>query len=285
MLPADLDPHLVAVAVMERLGADLDAARRTDRTRAVLLAAAAHDAKGPLSAIAGYGQILAAHPELDPPTRSRMFDSITDSVRRLDELLSDLNRVNAWLDGPGTIEVAPVDLGALVERIASTALVGAHPYSIDVPAGPVTIDAARVGRIVENLLVNVTRHTPPGTSVEIRAEVSGAQTSHAGLLLGVDDDGPGVPASLEQGLFGVPAEPGASSGVGLSIVKALTESLGGRAWVVARRGGGAAFRVWIPTANGLAPASDARRAAQERDRSRESSGPSALPQKSRVAAS
>jgi K+-sensing histidine kinase KdpD len=96
-----------------------------------------------------------------------------------------------------------------------------------------------VGRIVENLLNNAVRHTPPGTHVWVRLDAR-----DGGAELAVDDDGPGVPddrreslfAAFERGPSANPQSPGA--GVGLSLVARFRSaprgpSLGPRA---ARRG-------------------------------------------------
>jgi len=109
------------------------------------------------------------------------------------------------------------------------------------------IDPAKVERIVENLLVNAARHTPDGTPVWLRV------TAEAdGVLLCVEDAGPGVPPDLRQTVFepfrqateNRPHAPGV--GVGLALVARFAELHGGRAWVEERPGGGASFKVFLP---------------------------------------
>jgi two-component system OmpR family sensor kinase len=110
----------------------------------------------------------------------------------------------------------------------------------------VPIDAAKLERIVENLLANTARHTPPDATVWVAT-----RPENGGVLLLVEDDGPGIPEHLReivfepfrQGSDGVHA-PGL--GVGLALVQRFAELHGGRAWVEEREGGGASFRVWLP---------------------------------------
>jgi signal transduction histidine kinase len=75
-----------------------------------------------------------------------------------------------------------------------------------------------------------------------------------GVLIVVEDAGPGVPDDLKQAVFepfrqgdGGP-NPSPGVGVGLSLVSRFAELHGGRAWVEDRPGGGASFRVFLPDA-------------------------------------
>jgi signal transduction histidine kinase len=130
------------------------------------------------------------------------------------------------------------------------------------------IDAAQVERIVENLVANAIRYTPPGTSIWVRA--TGDEDS---VTIVVEDAGPGIPVELRESIFEpfrqgneiVSHNPGV--GIGLSLVTRFAELHGGRAWVEERAGGGASFRVFLPfasagdelvegTASSLVPASN-----------------------------
>jgi signal transduction histidine kinase len=79
-----------------------------------------------------------------------------------------------------------------------------------------------------------------------------AQPEDDGVLIAVDDAGPGVPVHLREQIFGTFVRgPNASShapgvGIGLSLVARFAELHGGRAWVEDRSGGGASFRVFLP---------------------------------------
>jgi signal transduction histidine kinase len=111
----------------------------------------------------------------------------------------------------------------------------------------VWLDPDKVERIVEELLANTAKHTPHGTPVWVRAERQGT-----GLLLAVEDAGPGVPSAMRASVFeyfrhGETAPTYAPGlGIGLSLVLRLAELHGGTAWVEDRPGGGSSFQVILP---------------------------------------
>jgi signal transduction histidine kinase len=111
------------------------------------------------------------------------------------------------------------------------------------------VDAAKVERILENLVANAVRHTPRGTEIRVRVE-----SVDAGVLLAVDDRGPGVPEEDREAIFGVfnrgdaaaaASAPGA--GIGLSLVAQFVALHDGRVWVEDNPGGGASFCVLLPS--------------------------------------
>ena len=135
----------------------------------------------------------------------------------------------------------------LVERVVGDCELDGRRVSIS--GGPISayVDAAKLERMVENLIVNAAKHTPRESSIRIRLDADGDD-----LLLVVDDDGPGIPDEFKDGIFETfnrgpsirSATPGA--GIGLSLVARFAEAHGGRSWVEDRPGGGASFRVVLP---------------------------------------
>jgi signal transduction histidine kinase len=110
------------------------------------------------------------------------------------------------------------------------------------------IDVAKVERIVENLLVNAAKHTPVTSPIWV-----GVQPHAEGVLIFVEDEGPGVEPEHRKLIFepfqqGGGDHPSPGSGIGLSLVARFAELHGGTAWVEDRDGGGASFRVLLPYA-------------------------------------
>jgi two-component system, OmpR family, sensor kinase len=101
---------------------------------------------------------------------------------------------------------------------------------------------------VLNLIENAVKHTGPGTPIRARVSRLGRE-----VQLEVEDEGPGVPEELRDRIFerfvrGA-SDRGGSSGLGLSIVRAVAENHGGRVELApARDGGGARFVVHLPAA-------------------------------------
>jgi signal transduction histidine kinase len=96
--------------------------------------------------------------------------------------------------------------------------------------------------------MNAARHTKPDRTIWLRVRPAGD-----GVMIVVEDDGPGVPEELREVIFEPFRQGPASSsshspgtGIGLSLVGRFAELHGGRAWVEEREGGGASFRVFLP---------------------------------------
>ena len=147
----------------------------------------------------------------------------------------------------GTIEPrsSPHEVGGLVARLVrDTDSLSGRSFEVDVRPVVADVDRSMVERIVENLLANAAKHTPPDATVWIRVRPSGT-----GVELVVEDDGPGIPEHIRDSLFrpferGPSATPHAPGiGLGLSLVARFAELQGGRAWVEERPGGGASFHV------------------------------------------
>ena len=109
------------------------------------------------------------------------------------------------------------------------------------------VDRAKIERIVENLVGNAVKHTPEGSSIDVRLETRGRD-----LLLVVGDHGPGIPDEYKEVIFEtfnrgpsiLSLTPGA--GIGLALVARFAAVHGGRSWVEDTPGGGASFHVLLP---------------------------------------
>jgi signal transduction histidine kinase len=133
-----------------------------------------------------------------------------------------------------------------VKRAAAEAPLDDHPLELDLPPTLANADPAIVERIVSNLVRNAIQHTPPGTTIWVRC-----RREPDGILLVVEDDGPGIPAELRSTVFdlfqrartGRPSPNGL--GVGLALVRRFAQLHGGYARVEDRPGGGASFHVLL----------------------------------------
>jgi PAS domain S-box-containing protein len=230
-----------------------EAARRLralDEMKNTFLEAVSHDLRTPLTSILGSALTL-EQTQLELP-RDESLDlvrRVAANARKLERLLSDLLDLDRLQRGIVSPQRRPTEMGALVDRAVSEVEdPGDHELELDVEPGTVSVDAAKVERIVENLLSNAIRHTPPGTPIWITAH-----EQDGGMMLVVEDAGPGVPSDLREAVFEPFRQaPGSSSehspgvGVGLSLVRRFAELHGGRAWLEERGGGGASFHVFLP---------------------------------------
>jgi signal transduction histidine kinase len=227
---------------------DITERKRIDELRDSILSTISHELRTPLTAIIGFSITLKERGlRLTEAIRNEMISSLTAQAHKLDRLLSDLLDVDRLRHGLVLPSFRETDIGELVEHVASG--FAAPTHTIEVEAAPVVaeVDAPKVERIVDNLLANAINHTPPGTTISV-----GVETSDGGVLIRVEDDGPGVAVAEREAIFDIFTRGSGDSyvpgtGIGLSLVSQFTELHGGRAWVEDSTSGGASFRVFLPT--------------------------------------
>jgi PAS domain S-box-containing protein len=233
----------------EELRRALDELRKADEMKNTFLTAVSHDLRTPLATILGNAITLEHGDELGLTDEERrtMLRSLSAKARRLTELITDLLDMDRLARGALEPRFTPEELSEIVERIAEEVdIVGDRQVELDVRPTVTVLDRSMVERIVENLIVNAARHTPPEATIWVRVRPVGD-----GAEIIVEDNGPGVPAELRDALF-QPFERGPSAnqhspgvGLGLSLVARFAELHAGRAWVEERSGGGAAFHVLL----------------------------------------
>jgi signal transduction histidine kinase len=222
--------------------------REMNEVKDTLLHAVSHDLKGPLAGIIGAMSTLRRGNELqltDDEVES-LYQMIEQSGRKMNRLIDDMLDLERLDRGQVQPEREPTDVGEMVRRVAREAPgMDTHPVRIDGEQLLANIDPAKVERIVENLLVNASRHTPGGTPVHVSV-----RAKDDGIMLVVEDEGPGVPAELRSTLFDPfrqgPTAAGRGVGIGLSLVRSFAELHGGSADIEDRDGGGARFVVMLP---------------------------------------
>ena len=258
-------PSDVALAqdLADRCALALDNARlhsqlqETMRAREAFLASLAHDLKTPLTASLGYAQLV----RREAATAGRSASArrvaewaaiIEENAARaaglFDELL-DIARLEAGhaLD----LDCRPTDLVALAERAAAAHRRGNERHRITVRAQEPTLvgewDAARLARVLDNLLGNAVKYSPDGGEIAVRVAREGPWA-----VLAVADQGLGIPAEDRTRIFerfqrgGNVAGRVAGSGVGLAGVKHVVEQHGGSVSVESQEGVGSAFTVRLP---------------------------------------
>jgi PAS domain S-box-containing protein len=241
------EQELAQALEMERRA--VERLRQADEMKNTFLNAVSHDLRTPLSAILGSAITLDNADELgiSQEDRRQLIRSLARKAKRLTGMVTDLLDVDRLTRGLVQPRREHMDLGAILGRTVAESDV-LEERTVHVQAEPLDawIDESMVVRIVENLLVNATKHTPPTATIWV-----GARPVENGVVLVVEDDGPGVPPEERERLFepferGQRSAPSPGLGVGLSLVTRFAEAHGGRAWVEDRAGGGASFRVLLP---------------------------------------
>jgi PAS domain S-box-containing protein len=225
---------------------DVTERKRVDELRDNILAAVSHELRTPLTAIRGFALTLQSR-DLDPATRSQAVDHIAEQAVKLERLLGDLLDIDRLRHGRVQPRFERTNVGELAARVARE--YADDGRTIEVAAAPVVahVDPAKVERIVDNLLTNALKHTPPGTPIRLRV----TEARDEGVLLAVDDRGAGIPEQDRDSIFeifhrGSTAGHAAGTGVGLALVAQFASLHGGRAWVEDNPEGGASFCVRLP---------------------------------------
>jgi PAS domain S-box-containing protein len=241
-------------AALQRERAATQHLRELDQMKDAFLQAVSHDLRTPLTSVLGIAATLdRGHQRLPAGEVRDLLGRLAGNARKLGRLLTNLLDLERLTQGTLAPDRRPVDLAEVVSRMVTDAgpeLLGERPISVEAAPVLIAVDAPKVERIVENLLGNAARHTPPGTPVWVRV-----QAAAGGALLVVEDAGPGVPAEVRQAIF-QPFRQGPTitayapgSGIGLALVAHFAGMHGGRAWVQERPEGGASFQVFLPDAH------------------------------------
>ncbi len=245
-----------AFSKMQEALADLAALNerlvRLNDEKNVFLGIAAHDLKNPLTAILGNADLpkLVKH---EPSEVARFADAIVSASTRMRDLINDLLDANAIEEGRFTSDLQSCDVSAMVERAAgrfrsAAAQKGIEIHVCDSPGLRAKADPKAMMQVLDNLVSNAVKYTPPKTTVSIRTF---PEPDH--VLIAVKDEGPGISESDQKKLFGkfvrLSAQPTggeSSTGLGLSIVKHLVESMSGTIHCQAELGSGATFTLKLP---------------------------------------
>lgn len=218
------------------------------------VASVSHEVRTPVTAILGYAETLLRTP-VDEPTRQEFLEIIQRNARRIGALVDGLVTLSE-LEGrpPGQAVRDRVDVTAIAEHVRATLRDRAARPSVRVDLeatsdAVVRGDPAGLEKILENLVDNAIKYgRDGGGTVRVTARRQGER-----VVLTVADDGPGIDARHLPRLFerfyrvdtGRPRDAG-GSGLGLTIVKHLVESMDGRVDVQSAVGTGTTFRVELP---------------------------------------
>jgi two-component system sensor histidine kinase KdpD len=228
--------------------AHAEALREADRLKDALLASVSHDLRTPLTTIKALAHELGALGD----DRTQVIEAQADRLNRLVADLLDLSRLNAGAM-PLHLELNAIDdlLSAAVQdaeaRLNGRSLVTVFPGDGTLLAG--RFDLVLSIRVLVNLVENAIKYSSAGSTIRLSARREGPV-----ILVGVTDQGPGVPTGEEERIFTPfyrpPSErPDAgSAGLGLAIARRMAEWQGG-AVTYAPTTDGSTFTLSLPAAD------------------------------------
>jgi signal transduction histidine kinase len=230
-----------------------DAVDELSREKDALVGIVAHDLRAPLTRVEGLINIITASGPINEEQQSA-----ADLVYRVTgdgtALIRDLLQVTAAEQVDAQVRYSEFDLNGYMRDL----LVGHQQHAkeknislelhADAEVNLINTDREILTRILDNLIDNGLKFSFPGSKVEITAEMKGAH-----FAVAVKDHGPGISKREQPKLFrkfqklsARPTGGEGSTGLGLSIIKALIEQLKGQIEVESDSGQGATFTVIIP---------------------------------------
>ncbi len=239
-------PPIVAVLVR-----DVTEAQRLGRSQREFVANISHDLRTPVAAIQLMVETLMSGGADTPKRRNQLLAGIADQTATLQQLAQEVLDLNLIESGRMPLRLIDIDAAELFEPVVqrmqpqaeskTVSLTTHYDQELHVLADP---DSAR--RVLQNLLHNAMKFTPPGGAIE-----TGAALKDEDVLFWVRDSGIGIaPDQLERvferfhKLDRTRGEEGA--GLGLAIARHIVRGHGGRIWAESEPGQGATFFFTLP---------------------------------------
>ncbi len=249
-LGRDFNEMAARLEESERSTRELEAARRH------LVAAISHDLRTPLASIRAMVEAINDGVVADAETVGRYMRTIQGEAKYLGSLIDDLFELSRLEAGALTLHVEPDSLHDLISDAIEALNAQATAKGlrlrgrVDPGLPPVLMDAARMERVLYNLIQNAIRHTPSDGTVTL-----GAQEESDAVRVDVIDTGEGVPPDdlphiFDQFYRGEKSRMRgqAGAGLGLAIAKGLVEAHGGRIWAQNLPEQGTRFSFVLPKA-------------------------------------
>jgi signal transduction histidine kinase len=227
--------------------------RKLDEARNQFLAIVSHELRTPLTSIVSFSELIKGEADGLTAEGVKFLDIIERNADRLHRLVGDLLMLDRLEAGALPLDLAPVSIADLAaEAVRSAAPAAAKQgIAIEVSAGDgplVAADHRRLMQVLDNLIANAVKFSHRNRRVLVTAGYAGGQ-----WRIDVTDTGIGIPAEEAGQLFsrfvrasnartaGLPG-----TGLGLSVVKVLTEMHGGHVEVASTLGRGSTFSVFLP---------------------------------------
>lgn len=264
---------------MERLGVrtreleqDNQRLIEANRLKDVFLSTTSHELKTPLTSVIAYAELLDDNEErLEPAQRGEFLRRLRSEAGRLLSLIEDILDLSRLESGRLVLKRAEVRLEELMRTAVETSRSMAERRGVQVRVSGAAglpalhLDEVKMRQVLVNLLVNAVKFSPEGSTVELSAA-----PEDDFVRLEVRDQGPGVRPEDAATIFelfaqGVDGQDGARGGlgIGLHLVKRISELHGGHVGVNSGAEGGSTFWVRLPLALAEAPSASSatRRAA------------------------
>ena len=233
-----------------------EAAEEASHAKTRFLANVSHELRTPLNAIIGFSEMLGAEifGPLGDPRQREYVQLIHESGSHLLQVVNDILDMSKIESGTFDVVAEPFDLAALFESVRQMMALQAEERGLRIAVAPtsplpeVVADRRACKQILINLLSNAVKFTDKGGSIQLGARIEGEQ-----VAIYVRDTGIGISEKdlVRLGTPFVQADSGydrrhEGTGLGLSVVKGLTELHGGTMRIESRLGEGTCVTIRLP---------------------------------------
>lgn len=232
----------------------LEMAHRANTLKNFFLATLGHEIKNSINCIIGFSKFLAKEFTAAGNDRTDACDYILESAQHIQSLVEEVSDIAAIEAGKIFIQHAPIELKSFISSLKHTAFeeTSEKGLTIKTETGSgldlLLSDQVRLRQIIANLLVNAVKFSPPGAKIGIKIIRAGNRVKFS-----ISDQGPGIPKDQQKQIFEpfhqlkIMRSSRRGTGLGLTVVKNLTELLGGSIEVSeAEFGTGSVFTITIP---------------------------------------
>jgi signal transduction histidine kinase len=242
------------VAARDALAAKHEQLLRLEQQKEELSALVVHDLKSPAAGIMMAAQARLKAPDLSDVER-QVWGLVYTSAEVINRMVLNLLDIAGSSDGVFAARPVTVDVPKLVRDVQQLMTPVAeslrHQVAVDVGSEvpQVHADPELLRRVLQNLVDNALRHSPPGEPVRLEVDVA-----DDGVRFRVRDRGPGVPPALRERVFDKYVRVGESrgeagsvgKGLGLAFCRIAVDAHGGRIWIEDNQPQGSVFTVQIP---------------------------------------
>ena len=236
---------------------DITERKAQEQFRDQYLGLISHDLRTPISTITIATTLLRALLDRGAGLveTARPLETIRRSARRMAAMIEDLLETTRLESGRLRLSKSHFDVGRLAEVVtAQLETTASRPIRCETSGpAPVLADSGRIERVLENLIGNALRYSPPHSPITVRVEAQGPEA-----IVRVVDSGIGIPTDEIPKLFQrfqrvKGNNSGAGLGLGLYNSRLIIDHHGGRIWAESTPGAGSTFGFALPTAPPAAP--------------------------------
>lgn len=234
---------------------DISERRRLEKMKDEFISTVSHELRTPLTSLrASLGLISSGALNKRPEKQHQMFEMAIGNCDRLVRLVNDILDFDKVQKGRMPLHAAPVEAVDLLRRAADIAHSAASQVHINlriesVPA-VVMADADRVLQVLNELVTNAIKFSPPETLIRLGAQPSG----EGEVCFRIEDQGKGIAADTLEGIFDRFQQGDASdtralggTGLGLALCRSIVEQHGGKIWAESTLGKGSRFLFTLPS--------------------------------------